>query len=183
MIDAGDAACQEFQGRVALVTGGSRGIGRACVERLAAGGAHVAVNYRENLNAAAETVEYVCESGGRAFAIQADVTDETQVRNMIDRIETELGPVDLLVNNAGIFPFVSHEDTTLEIWNATLACNLTGVFLTTWAVNDGMIAATPLRRIGRPDDISEVVRFLLSEDSRFMTGQTIVASGGRVMLP
>jgi len=264
VIDTGEAAmelpdlCQEFQGRVALVTGGSRGIGRACVERLAAGGANVAVNYRENDSAAEDTIAQVRESGGRAIAVKADVTDETQVGSMIDRIETELGPVDLLVNNAGIFPFVSHSATTLEIWNATLACNLTGVFLTTWAVKDGMIergfgrivnlasisalrarpqsiayattkagvvgftkstaealaphnvrinavapglietdildgipqekldelvAATPLRRIGKPDDISEVVRFLLSEDSRFMTGQTIVASGGRVMLP
>lgn len=249
---------QEFEGRVALVTGGSRGIGRACVERLAAGGASVAVNYRDNTSAAEETIAHVRDSGGRAIPAQADITDETQVSDMIDRIESELGPVDLLVNNAGIFPFVSHDATTLEIWNATLACNLTGVFLVTWAVKDGMlergfgrivnmasiaalrarpqsiayattkagivgftkstaealaphnvrinaiapglieteildgvpqerideiVATTPLRRIGQPDDIAEVVRFLLSEDSRFMTGQTLVASGGRVMLP
>lgn len=252
------APCQEFEGRVALVTGGSRGIGRACAERLAAGGAAVAINYRENSKAAAETIDSITESGGRCVAIAADVTDESQVDRMIEQIESELGPVDLLVNNAGIFPFASHEDTTLDVWNATLACNLTGVFLVTWAVKDGMIArgfgrivnmtsisalrarpqsiayattkaglvgftkstaealaphnvrmnavapglieteildgvpqeridtivdATPLGRIGQPDDIAEVVRFLLSDESRFMTGQTIVASGGRVMLP
>lgn len=248
----------EFKSRVALVTGGSRGIGRACAERLAAAGAAVAINYRENSAAAATVVAAIQESGGRAIAIPADVTNQAAVATMIERIESDLGPVDLLVNNAGIFPFVTHEETTLDIWNATLACNLTGVFLATWAVKDGMIErgfgrivnvasiaalrarsqaiayattkagvvgftkstaealaphgvrinaiapglieteilddvppekldeivqATPLRRIGKPDDIADVVRFLLSEDSRFMTGQTLVASGGRVMLP
>ena len=89
--------CQEFQGRVALVTGGSRGIGRACVERLTAGGAMVAVDYRENDNAAEDTVPRVQESGGRAIAVKADVTDETQVESMIDQIETAL--VDRHVSN------------------------------------------------------------------------------------
>lgn len=248
----------EFEGRVALVTGGSRGIGRAVVEQLARCGADVVVNYRSNDAAAAEVVDAVTSTGRRAIAIRADVTDEAQVKDMVRRIESELGPVDLLVNNAGIFPFVSHNETTLDIWNETLSCNLTGVYLTTWAVKDGMIErgygaivnmssisalrarpnsiayattkagitgftkslaealaphgvrvnavapglietdilngvpqetidrivdGTPLKRIGRPDDVADVVRFLLSEESRFMTGQTLVTSGGRVMLP
>ncbi len=249
---------QDFSGRTALVTGGSRGIGRACALMLATRGASVAVNYRSSAEAAQEVVDSVTSAGQRAIAVQADVSDETQVVSMIETVEQELGPVELLINNAGVFHFVSHEDTDLAIWNETLAVNLTGTFLVTWAVKqkmiergfgrivnmssisalrsrpnsiayaaskagvtgftkstaealaghgirvnaiapgliateildgveqatlDGIVDSTPLGRIGTPEDVADLARFLLSEESRFMTGQTLVVSGGRVMMP
>jgi 3-oxoacyl-[acyl-carrier protein] reductase len=249
---------QDFSGRTALVTGGSRGIGRACALMLATRGASVAVNYRSSAEAAQEVVDSVTSAGQRAIAVQADVSDETQVVSMIETVEQELGPVELLINNAGVFHFVSHEDIDLAIWNETLAVNLTGTFLVTWAVKqkmiergfgrivnmssisalrsrpnsiayaaskagvtgftkstaealaghgirvnaiapgliateildgveqatlDGIVDSTPLGRIGTPEDVADLARFLLSEESRFMTGQTLVVSGGRVMMP
>ena len=249
---------QDFSGRTALVTGGSRGIGRACALMLATRGASVAVNYRSSAEAAQDVVDSVTSAGQRAIAVQADVSDETQVVSMIETVEQELGPVELLINNAGVFHFVSHEDTDLAIWNETLAVNLTGTFLVTWAVKqkmiergfgrivnmssisalrsrpnsiayaaskagvtgftkstaealaghgirvnaiapgliateildgveqatlDGIVDSTPLGRIGTAEDVADLARFLLSEESRFMTGQTLVVSGGRVMMP
>lgn len=100
---------QEFSGRTALVTGGSRGIGRACVEILARHGASVAVNFCSNVDAAQDVVQTLTSAGQRAIAVQADVTDEAQVRSMVETVEQELGPVDLLINNAGVFHFVTHE--------------------------------------------------------------------------
>ena len=249
---------QEFSGRTARVTGGSRGIGRACALMLADRGASVAVNFRSSADAAQEVVDSVTSAGQRAIAVQANVSDEAQVASMIDTVERELGPVELLINNAGVFHFVSHEDSDLAVWNETLAVNLTGTFLVTWAVKqkmiergfgrivnmssisalrarpnsiayaaskagvtgftkstaealsghnirvnaiapgliateildgveqatlDGIVDSTPLGRIGTPEDVADLARFLLSEESRFMTGQTLVVSGGRVMMP
>ena len=142
----------EFAGRTALVTGGSRGIGRACVEMLARHGASVAVNYRTNVDAAQDVVRAVTAAGQRAIAVQADVSDESQVHSMIETVEQELGPVDLLVNNAGVFHFVDHEATDVAIWNQTMACNLTGVFLVTWAVKQKMIE----RGFGRIVNMSSI---------------------------
>ncbi|MFP6764893.1 MAG: SDR family NAD(P)-dependent oxidoreductase, partial [Planctomycetaceae bacterium] len=143
---------QEFSGRTALVTGGSRGIGRACVEILARHGARVAVNFRTRADTAQDVVQAVISSGQPAIAVQADVTDPAQVRSMVDSVEQQLGPVDLLVNNAGVFHFVSHGETDLDIWNQTIACNLTGVFHVTWAVKQNMIA----RGFGRIVNMSSI---------------------------
>jgi NAD(P)-dependent dehydrogenase (short-subunit alcohol dehydrogenase family) len=190
--------------------------------------------------------------------VQADVSQPNEVDELVADVERILGPVDLLVNNAGVFDYVSHAETTLEIWQRTLDNNLTSAYLVTWAVKDSMlerdfgrivnmssisalrprpnsiayaaskagligltkslaeavadknlrvngiapglietdiiadvdqaaldtiIQATPMKRIGTPEEIAELATFLLSERSRFMTGQTLVASGGRVMLP
>lgn len=116
-------------GRRALVTGGSSGIGRATVKRLAEEGAAVVVNYVGGAEGAREVVEEVGSEGGRATAIAADVSDEGAVTEMFRRAEDELGTIDLLVNNAGVekpFPLV---DMPLEEWNRILAVNLTGSFL------------------------------------------------------
>lgn len=249
---------QDFEDRTVLVTGGSRGIGRACCLRLAAAGARVAVNYRTNEQAARETARRVEAAGSRAVVVQADVTDPASVDAMVRRTNEALGPIDMLVNNAGIFEYVMHDAMTLDHWKRTLEVNLTGTYIVTWAVKPqmiqrrfgrivnlssisalrarpyaiayaaskaGMIAftqsaaealipynirinavapglidteiidgvdratldrivdQTPMGRIGQPEEIADVVHFLLSEASRFMMGQTLVASGGRVMLP
>lgn len=251
-----DAASQLLDGRVALVTGGSRGIGRACCLKLAAAGAKVAINYRSDRQAAEEAARLISNGGGTSLVVQADVSQPDQVEWMVAQVEKQLGPVDLLVNNAGVFDFVPHSQTTLDIWQRTLEVNLTGTYLVTWAVKDSMaarkfgrivnvssisaleprpmsiayaaskagvvaltrslaaaladcniranavapglieteildgveqgaldriIASTPMQRIGTPDEVADVVLFLLSEQSSFMTGQTLIICGGRVM--
>lgn len=249
---------QTFDGKTALVTGASRGIGKACALLLARAGAKVAVNYHQNKTAADETVSAIQAMGAEAAAIQADIACPEGVEALVRTTTETLGPVDLLVNNAGIFDRVGHEQTDWELWRKTMAVNLDSAFLVTWAVKQGMIDrkygrivnissiagvrprpmaiayaaskagmigfarslaqalaphnirvnsvapglieteildgvaqddlqalidATPIPRIGRVDEIAELVFFLLSEKSSFITGQTIVASGGRVTLP
>ncbi|MBM4075523.1 MAG: glucose 1-dehydrogenase [Planctomycetes bacterium] len=242
-----------FTGKTALVTGGSRGIGRAVCEMLAAEGARVAVNYCQNETAANQTVETIESLAEQAIAVRGDVSNANDVKQMIDRVERELGPIDLLVNNAGIAESKSHSSIDFARWKQMFAINVDGPFLTTWAVKDGMLArgfgrivnvsslaavilkpdmidyattkaavigltrhcaaafapairvncvapgltetdlarsadpamiqrlmdATPLKRMADPAEIASVVRFLLSEESSFITGQTIVACGGR----
>ena len=248
----------DFENRTVLVTGGSRGIGRACCRRVAQAGARVAINYHARQDDARETARLVESAGGQAMIVQADVADEQSVEAMVARVNDQFGPIEMLVNNAGIFESVGHDATTLDHWKRTLEVNLTGTYLVTWAVKDQMIAQkfgrivnvssiaalrarpnaiayaaskagvvaftksaaealipynirinavapglieteiledvnentrarlieeTPMKRIGQADEIADVVHFLLSEASRFMMGQTLVASGGRVMLP
>jgi 3-oxoacyl-[acyl-carrier protein] reductase len=247
-----------FTGKTALVTGGSRGIGRACCVRLAQAGARVAINYCSNEPAAIETARLVEAAGGTALSVRADVSSAEDVNRMIAEITSGLGPVDLLVNNAGVFDYVPHAATTPEIWRRTLEVNLTGAYFVTWAVKDSMIArgygrivnmasisaldprpmstayaaskaglvgftksvaaalaphsirvnavapgliateildgvqqatldrlidATPMKRIGTPEEVAALVCFLLSDESSFTTGQTLVTDGGRVMRP
>jgi 3-oxoacyl-[acyl-carrier protein] reductase len=124
--------------RVALVTGGSRGIGRAIAISLADAGAAVAVNYREKAAEAASVVAAIKKKGGRAMAIAADVSQAEAVNKMVAAIERELGPVDVLVNNAGIGIIRSVEDLTEEDFDLTIAVNLKSAFLCTQAVVPGM---------------------------------------------
>lgn len=127
--------------RVALVTGGSRGIGRAIALRLAADGMAVVVNYSANSTAAADVVARIESAGGRAMSAKADVSDPDQVDNLFDLINAELGTVDVLVNNAGItrdnlLLRMSHEDFDLVIQT-----NLRSAFLCTKASLRGMLKA------------------------------------------
>lgn len=251
------AVNEEFKDRTALVTGGSRGIGRAVCIKLAEQGARVAVNYRSDESAAQETVEVLRAAGADASAVQADVSDPAAVDRMTSQIEQALGPVDLLVTCAGIVQVAEHSEMDFDAWRRMMSVNIDGTYLPVMAVKDGMIARgygrivclasiaalrprsrmiaystskaavvafarscaeafgpavrincvapglietdmaagmdaklkqamvdnTYLKRIGQPQEIAEMVSFLLSERSSFTTGQTYVADGGRVTLP
>src|SRR5690606_8680151 len=131
--------------RVALVTGASRGIGRAIAVALAAEGAAVAVNYARSEAAAQEVGDLIRERGGRAVALQADVDDAEQVEALVAGAEAELGPVDILVNNAGIARDGLLMRMTPEAWNEVLSTNLSAAYRTTRAVLRGMLR----RRFGR----------------------------------
>lgn len=248
---------REFEGKTALVTGGSRGIGRAVCVRLAQSGAAVAVNYAADENAARDTLAAVEAAGGRGAVVRADVADAGAVRRMAAETESALGPVDILVASAGIASGAAHDKIDLADWRRTMAVNVDGTLHAVMAVKDGMIergfgrivciasiaglfarpgmiayavskaavvalarnfapglapavrinavapgltdtdmlstvsqswldamvAETPLKRIGKPEEIAELTAFLLSERSAFTTGQTVVADGGRIMLP
>ena len=245
---------REFENRTALVTGGSRSIGRAICRMLAAAGARVAVNFVGDEDAACETLAMIREEGGDGLTVRADVSKPEEVARMVDTVRKDLGRIDLLVNNAGIVDHLSHVELTFAVWKKSFEINLDGPFLTTWAVKDEMIergfgrivnvsslagvipktemihyatakaaliaftrncavamapfnvrvnsvapgltdtdrtaqadpemvarlvAGTPLGRMARPAEIAAVVEFLLSERSSYITGQTILAAGGR----
>jgi 3-oxoacyl-[acyl-carrier protein] reductase len=246
-------------GRVALVTGASRGIGRGIALELAAAGAAVAVNYRRDGEAAEEVVGRITEAGGRAVAIQASVSEQEDVDRLADTALAEFGFVDILVANAGIasrgqsvadtdpaevvrvmatHAFSAHRlvqrllpsmrerprsdvilissselnkmkalggpynmaKAALEALGLTLAKEEVGNGVHVNIVAPGLIvtdmgaklvkaklgiehmeeldADQPMGRLGRPDDIARVVRFLVSEDAGFVTGQRIVVGGG-----
>ena len=244
---------QEFKGRVALVTGGSRGIGRAVCLALAGEGADIALNYVANAEAAKQTQAEIEALGARSTIHQADVADAAGVEAMVKRI----GPVDLLVTSAGIAHVGDHTEIDVDLWRRIMRVNVDGTFLPVMAVKDGMIErgfgrivciasiaglaprgkmlpystskaaviafarscaqafapdirvnclapglietdmsaamdeaaretmreAAFLKRTGKPDEMAETVFYLLSERSSFITGQTLVADGGRVTLP
>lgn len=138
--------------RVALVTGGSRGIGRAVAELLGARGHAVAVNFVSNRAAADEVVSVIEAGGGSALAVQADVGDEDAVAGMIEKIQESLGPVAVLVNNAGI----TRDDLIMRMkasaWDEVIQTNLSSVYLCSKAVMRGMLRA----RWGRIVSVSSV---------------------------
>ena len=138
--------------RIALVTGGSRGIGKAIALALANAGAGVAVNYRERAEEAVSVVETIHRSGGRALAIAADVSIARAVQSMVSIVEEHLGAIDILVNNAGIATTRGLDDITEEDFDRTIAVNLKSAFLCTQAVLRGMRA----RRWGRIINISSI---------------------------
>ncbi len=143
----------DLKGHVALVTGASRGIGRAVAEALAGAGAAVAVNYTANDDAAQRVVEGIQVAGGTALRHRATVADLDEVRQMMRRVEKDLGHVDILVNNAGITRDRSFKNMDATEWGKVLRVNLGGVFNCTRTVIDGML----VRQYGRIVNISSVV--------------------------
>jgi len=140
----------DLHGKIALVTGASRGIGRAIAIALARCGADVAVNYRTQKKEAQITLQQITSQGRRAMEVQADVSRSPEVARMITSIEKDLGPVDILVNNAGIALHQNIEETREADWDEVLTVNLKSVFLVTQAVLPGMRR----RRWGRIINIS-----------------------------
>ena len=248
----------KFQGRVALVTGGSRGIGKATAIKLAGEGAAVAVHYSRAIAKAEAVCEQIRALGQRAIPVQADIGDRAAVNKMVSKVTAELGTIELLVNNAGDVGDMPFEKLVPEHWDRIIAINLTGPFNVLWAVKAGMIAqkfgrvvnvgsiaalavrpdqlpyaaakagvisltksccgplaahnirinavapgaiatdmlsevspemveqlrsTTPLGRLGEPEEMADVIAFLLSEESSYITGSTVIASGGRILIP
>jgi 3-oxoacyl-[acyl-carrier protein] reductase len=139
-----------LRGRVAMVTGGSRGIGRGVAELLAEQGAAVAIGYREQAEPAAAVVAAIAETGGRAWAGSCDVGDESSVATFVDRAVAAVGDIDILVNNAGISRDTHIVMTDRVRWDEVLGINLDGAFHCVRAVVRGML----LRRWGRIVNVS-----------------------------
>ena len=120
---------QPLKGQKALVTGASSGIGAGVAIALGQAGADVVVNYVGNAAGTVPVIAAIEAAGGRAMAIQADVSDEQQVEAMFDRMIDQWGAIDILVNNAGLQQDAAVQDMTLAQWNKVINVNLTGMFL------------------------------------------------------
>ena len=143
---------KDLKNRVALVTGGSRGIGAGIAVALATAGADVAVNYREQGAAAQSVCAEIAALGRKAIAVQADVSRAHEITRMVSELESSLGPVDILVNNAAIAQPRPFEEISETEWDEILRVNLKSVFLVTQAV----IAGMRKRKWGRIINLSSV---------------------------
>jgi 3-oxoacyl-[acyl-carrier protein] reductase len=123
----------KLKGKVALVTGASRGIGAAIAKRLSADGANVAITYAKDAAAADTVIKAIEANGGKAIAIQADAADAAAVSSAVEKAVAALGTLDILVNNAGTAIPKKFEDTTLEEFDRVININVRGVFVTTQA--------------------------------------------------
>jgi 3-oxoacyl-[acyl-carrier protein] reductase len=130
-----------FAGKAAIVTGSSRGVGRATALRLAEGGANVVVNYLSNIGEAAETVRMCEEKGVRAIAVQADVSEFAGAQTVAKAALDEFGRIDLLVCNAGVWEGAAIEDMTEEVWNKVINTNLKSA----WAMSKACVPAMKRR--------------------------------------
>ena len=142
----------DLKNRVALVTGGSRGIGAGIAVALAGAGADIAVNYREQRTAAQSVCKEISSLGRNAIAVQADVSRAQEITGMVSEVETSLGSIDILVNNAAIAQPRPFEEITETEWDQILGVNLKSVFLVTQAV----IAGMRTRKWGRIINLSSV---------------------------
>ncbi|MHA4739143.1 glucose 1-dehydrogenase [Dyadobacter sp. MSC1_007] len=246
---------EKLTNKVAVVTGASKGIGAGIAKGLAAEGAAVVVNYASAKEGADKLVSEIIKEGGKAIAVQGDVSQQADVDRIFDEAVGAFGGVDILVNNAGVYQFGGIEDVTVEEFNRQFNTNVLGLLLVTKgavksfgdkggsiinigstatritppgtsiytatkgavdsitqvlskelgskkirvnSINPGMVETegthtagligsdfhinaektAPLGRIGQPNDIAPIAVFLASDESRWLTGETIIASGG-----
>jgi len=245
----------KLNGKVAVVTGASKGIGAGIAKQLATEGASVVVNYASAKSDADKIVDEISKAGGKAVAVQANVAKKSEVQRLFGDAEKAFGKIDILVNNAGVYEFVPLEDTTEQQFHRMFDTNVLGMLLVTQealkhfnsnggsiinigslassltpptavvynatkgavdaithtlakelgprrirvnSVNPGMVitegataggftegdfrkaleAQTPLGRIGQPDDIAPAAVFFASDDSKWVTGETLLIAGG-----
>ena len=145
----------DFRGRVALITGASSGIGYATAFRMAEAGADIAVGYERKEQAAQVLAEHIHQMGRRAITVRGDIGKPAEVLALVDRTEAELGPIDILVSNAGGGARKRLEELTLEEWDQTMNVNLRPTFLLAQRVTPGMRE----RRWGRVILVSSVAAF------------------------
>lgn len=246
---------KKLENKVAVITGASKGIGAGIAKHLAAAGASVVVNYASAKAGADQVVAEITAAGGKAIAVQGNVSNEADIARLFDETQKAFGAVDILVNNAGIYKFGAIDELTAEDFHTQFNTNVLGLLLTTQgavknfntnggsiinigsavsaitppgssiytatkgavdaithvlakelggknirvnSINPGMVETegthtagfigsdfqteivktTPLGRIGQPDDIADVAVFLASDDSRWLTGEILLASGG-----
>jgi len=245
----------KLQGKVAVVTGASKGIGAAIAKGLAAAGAAVVVNYASSREGADRVVANITKAGGKAIAVQGDVAKAADVERLFAEAKKTFGKLDVLVNNAGVYQFAPLEEVTEELFHRQFNTNVLGLLqasreavkhfgadggniinissvasqlglpgssvyaatkgavdtithvlskelaakkIRVNSINPGgvetegthaagiigsdfekqMVAQTPLGRLGQPEDIATIAVFLASEDSAWLTGEKLVASGG-----
>jgi len=246
---------KKLDGKVAVVTGASKGIGAGIAKHLAAEGAAVVVNYAASKEGADKVVDEITKAGGKAVAVQGNVAKKAEVERLFTAAEKAFGKIDILVNNAGVYEFVPLEDVTEQQFHRHFDVNVLGMLLATqealkhfnsdggsiinigslassltpptavvynatkgavdaitrtlakelgprkirvnsinpgMVITDGVLAAgfdqsdfrktlesqTPLGRIGQPDDIAPAAAFFASDDSKWITGETLVIAGG-----
>ncbi len=242
----------KLDGKVALVTGASKGIGAAIAEDLAKEGAAVVVNYASSKAGADAVVKRITDAGGKAIAVGANVSKPEEIASLVDETVKAFGKIDVLVNNAGVYDFAPLEAITPEFYHRIFDLNVLGLLLTTQAavkhfpaeggsvinissvvgrapvpngivygatksavdgislglarelgpkkirvnsISPGLVSTegnagfldeyakmvvpmTPLGRVGQPDDISKVVTFFASDESFWITGETVAVGGG-----
>nr|ABK23696.1 unknown [Picea sitchensis] len=173
-----------LEGRVAIVTGASRGIGREIALHLAEKGAKVVVNYSSNQGTAekvASTINNLASSGDgvRAIVCKADVAEPSQVAQLFDMAEHTFGRLHIVVNNAGILdsknPTIAQ--TSDEDWDRIFQVNCKGAFLCS---REAVAKSNPFERLGKVEDVAPVVAFLASDQGEWVNGQVIGVNGGRV---
>jgi 3-oxoacyl-[acyl-carrier protein] reductase len=138
----------KLEGKIALITGGSRGIGAAIAKRLAADGANVAITYTKGADAAASVVKEIERAGGKAIAIQADAADADASKAAVEKTVATFGRLDVLVNNAGTAIPKTFEDTTLEELDRVIDINVRGIFVATQAALKHMKSGGRIIMIG-----------------------------------
>ena len=129
------------KGKIVLVTGAQQGIGRAVALRFAQEGADVALNFFDDKAAAESIAAQIKDTGQRSAMVQADVSKSAEIRQMVATVEDELGPIDVLINNAGIFPRAPFLELAEEEWDAVITTNLKGSFICAQEVTRRMVAA------------------------------------------
>ena len=153
---------KKLEGKIALITGGSRGIGASIAKRLAADGANVAITYTKGADAAAAVVKEIERAGRKAIAIQADATDTNAVEAAVQNTVATFGRLDVLVNNAGTAIPKRFEETSLEELNRVIDINVRGTF----------------ERYGSVDEVAALVAFVAGPDASYITGANLTVDGG-----
>ena len=168
--------------KVALVTGGSCGIGAAIAKRLAADGASVAITYAKDSTSAAAVVKAIEANGGKAIAVQADAADVPAIQAAVDQTIAAFGQLDILVNNAGTAVPKPFEETSLEEMDRMIDINLRGVFISTKAalkhIKSGGRIITIGSCVGERLFTPALVAFVASPEASYITGTNLTVDGG-----